>query len=145
MLEDVRSVFLKVSNHRDDQSVPENETVSWRFRISGNLYAMHLNLHREARILVDQLERVLDDGEHRTIMEEGKQLKMRMPDTDSFRLRIEAMRAHLDSYDLKNVRRLPGDRVEVPLSTARNMHTTTLLTTSFILLWTARITSRPVI
>ena len=93
---------------------------------------MHLNLHREARILVDQLERVLDDGEHRTIIEEGQQLKMRMPDTDSFRLRIEAMRAHLDSYDPHHVFRLPGDRVDVPLHTARNMHTTTLLTTSFV-------------
>ena len=132
MLEDVRAVFLKVSNQQDGQSPSSLAPERYRFRISGNLYAMHLNLHRETRALIDQLERVLDDGEHRTLIEEGRVLKMRMPDTDSFRLRIEAMRAHLDSYDLRDIKRLPNDRVEVPMTTARNMHTTTLLTTSFV-------------
>ncbi len=132
MLEDVRSVFLKVSNQRDDESSSGLAPERYRFRISGVLYAHQINLYREARELVDQLERVLDDGEHRTLIEEGKILKMRMPDTDSFRLRIEAMRAQLDSYDPRDVKRLPGDMVEVPMNTARNMHTTTLMTASLV-------------
>jgi|GEM_PF-1871865 len=130
MLEDVRKVFLRVANHKDGAAIPDCDNM--RFRISGTLYGTMLNLHREARIMVDQLERVLDDGEHRLMIEEGQILKMRMPDTDSFRLRIEAMRAHLDSYDLNRVVRLPGDRYDIPVHTARNMHTTALLTTSFV-------------
>ena len=130
MLEDVRKIFLRVANNRDGVAVPDCDNM--RFRISGTLYGTMLNLHREARIMVDQLERVLNDGEHRLMIEEGQALKMRMPDTDSFRLRIEAMRAHLDSYDLNHVVRLSDDRYDIPVHTARNLHTTALLTTSFV-------------
>lgn len=130
MLEDVRSVFLLVSNHREGTSVPDYSNM--HFLVSGSLYAMHAHLYRESRTMIDQLERVLNDGEHRQVIEEGRTLRMRMPDTESFRLRIEAFRAHLDSYDPRQVVRLPGDRVQIPLSTARNMHTTNLLATSFV-------------
>lgn len=130
MLEDVRSVFLLVSNHRDGMSVPDYSNM--HFLVSGSLHAMHVNLYRESRIMVDQLERVLNDGEHRQVIEEGRLLRMRMPDTESFRLRIEAFRAHLDSYDPRQVTRISGDRVQIPLHVARNMHTTNLLATSFV-------------
>ncbi|QQG36100.1 MAG: hypothetical protein HYS17_11515 [Micavibrio aeruginosavorus] len=130
MLEDVRSVFLRVANHRDGMTVPDYSNM--HFLISGSLHAMHVNLYRESRIMIDQLERVLNDGEHRQVIEEGRTLRMRMPDTESFRLRIEAFRAHLDSYDPRQVTRLPDGRVQIPLRIARSTHTTNLLATSFV-------------
>lgn len=130
MLDDVRKVFLGVANNKAGASVPDCDNM--RFRVSGALYGTMVNLHREARVMADQLENVLDDGEHRLMIEEGQQLKMRMPDTDSFRLRIESLRAHLNSYDLNGIIRHADDRYEIPVNTARNMHTTALLTASFV-------------
>ncbi|MFN3826852.1 MAG: hypothetical protein ACK4NR_04425 [Micavibrio sp.] len=131
MFEDVRAVFSRVANDRKGICAPIHERSA--FLISHKLYALQLHLHKEARIMIDQFENVLDDGEHRLVIDEGRQMKMRMPDTDSFRMRIDAMRAHLDSYEPDDVRINTKEcTVLVPVTTARAMHATALQTMSFV-------------
>lgn len=130
MFEDVRAVFTRVANNQKGLCAPIHEHSC--FLISDTLYAMHLHLHKEARAMIDQFERVLDDGEHRLVIDEGRQLKMRMPDTESFYMRVDAIRAHLDSYDPDHVRRNEDRTVLVPIPTARAMHATALQSMSFV-------------
>ena len=130
MLRYVRDIFAEVANSRDNEDV--YPYTGLRFRMSDVLYNQHVHLYRQSRLMIDQLEQVLKDGEHRLVIEEGQQLKLRMPHIESFDYRIAALRGQLDSYDPRDVIRLPGGTVHVPINTARNMHATALHVTSFV-------------
>lgn len=128
MLEQVRQIFARsiVNDESKDKTSPKS------IIISGMLYNYHLNLYRDTHIMLNQQDKVLQDGEHRQMMLEGLQMKMRMPRTDLFKLRVAGLRAHLNTYDPRRVIHRPNDKVEVPIHIARAMNATMLLATAYV-------------
>ncbi len=129
MLREVRDIFAQIANTKDAEfakATPKNIVMS------GVLYNYHLNLYRDAHIMLNQQERVLRDGEHQQVIIDGLRKRLRMPRTDLFSLRMAGLRAHLNSYDPRDMKRLPGDKAAVPVSVARAMNATMLLTTAYV-------------
>lgn len=130
MLRQVSSIFARVANN--DEGMDGLGLLPKCIRMSGILYNLHMNLYRDSHIMLNQQERVLNDGEHCQVIIDGLRKKLRMPRTELFRLRVAALRAHLNSYDPRNVRHREGDIVEIPLPVARAMHATMLLSTQYV-------------
>lgn len=128
MLEQVRQIFANSVDNDKTQAPPRSKSIL----MSGMLYNCHVNLYRDIHIMLNQQEKVLNDGEHRQVILEGLRMKMRMPRTELFKLRLDGLRAHVNSYDPRHVKRRPHDRVEVPVNIARAMNATMLLATSYL-------------
>lgn len=128
MLEQVRQIFARsiANDGHKDKTNPKS------LIISGLLYNYHLNLYRDIHIMLNQQDKVLHDGEHRQVVLEGLQMKMRMPRTELFKLRVAALRAHMNTYDPRHVTHRPHDKVEVPIHIARAMNATMLLATAYV-------------
>lgn len=128
MLEQVRQIFARsiVNDEHRDKTNPKSLIVS------GLLYNYHLNLYRDIHIMLNQQDKVLHDGEHRQVVLEGLQMKMRMPHTELFKLRVAGLRAHMNAYDPRRVTYRPQDKVEVPIHIARAMNATMLLATAYV-------------
>lgn len=123
MLESVRDIFSKIANDR--AGVPSLSRPS-AVRVPLDLYFQLCAVYRDTVRLIDQLETVLEDGEHCLVIEEGKALGLKMPDTESFRYRLPAYRAQTRSYSPFEVTR-DGDSVYMPIHVARGLYTTALL------------------
>lgn len=129
MSDDLRRIFAKISNDAGDRYIVPISTV----RVSKRLHSLYTHLYRDTRNMIDRHEDVLNDGEHRTVIEEGRRLGLRMPDTESFRNKIAALRAQLESYDPWNVHPDRDEKkVQIPVATARDLHITALMATDFI-------------
>ena len=129
MLRQVRDIFAQIANTKDAElavATPKNIVMS------GMLYNYHLNLYRDSHIMLNQQERVLNDGEHCQVIIDGLRNRLRMPRTELFNLRVSALRAHLNSYNPRDIQRIAGDRVVVPVPVARAMNATMLLTTAYV-------------
>lgn len=128
MLDGVREVFTRLARHsKEDGRFGVVKTI----RMPESLYRKFLNIHDHARILVDSVQAILNDGEHQTIIEEGILLKYRMPDMAGFSIKIAAVRAQLDSYDPNNHIR-EGKDVVLPAYVARGLYVTALTGTAFV-------------
>lgn len=128
MLEQVRQIFAKSVDIDASTDNPRPKSIM----MSGTLYNAHLNLYRDIHVMLNQQDKVLNDGEHRQVIIEGLQKKMSMPRTELFKLRVAGLRAHMNSYDPRRVAHRPQDRVEVPVAMARAMNATMLLATSYM-------------
>ena len=128
MLEEVRQVFARsIANDESREKTHPKSLI-----ISGILYNYHLNLYRDIHIMLNQQDKVLHDGEHRQVVLEGVQMKMRMPRTELFKLRVAGLRAHMNTYNPRRVTHRPNDKVEVPIHIARAMNATMLLATAYV-------------
>ena len=128
MLEQVRQIFANSVDIDVSKDNPRPKSIL----MSGTLYNAHLNLYRDIHIMLNQQDKVLNDGEHRQVIVEGLQQNLRMPRTELFKLRVAGLRAHINTYDPRRVTRRPQDRVEVPVDIARAMNATMLLATSYM-------------
>lgn len=130
MLRQVSSIFARVANH--DANADGIGAPVMRIRMSSLLYNLHMNLYRDSHVMLDQQERVLNDGEHQQVIIDGMRRNLRMPRTELFRLRVSALKAHLNSYNPRDGMKRRKDMVEVPLHVARAMHATMLLSTQYV-------------
>lgn len=128
MLEQVRQIFANSVDIDLSQPGPRPKSIL----MSRTLYNSHLNLYRDIHIMLNQQDKVLNDGEHRQVILEGLQMKMRMPRTELFKLRVAGLRAHINTYDPRRVLHRPENRVEVPVAMARAMNATMLLATAYM-------------
>lgn len=128
MLRQVSSIFAQVVTNDDQKGKSSPKSII----MSAALYNHHLNLYRDIHIMLNQQDRVLHDGEHHQVIIEGRRQKMRMPRTEFFKLRVEGLRAHMNTYDPRMVVLRNDDKVEVPLSIARAMNVTMLQATAYV-------------
>lgn len=128
MLEQVRQIFARIVANDESKGSSTPKSII----MSGMLYNYHLNLYRDIHIMLNQQDKVLHDGEHRQVIAEGLRLRMAMPRTELFKLRVAGLRAHMNTYDPRKVTRRKGDKVEVPIHIARAMNATMLLATAYV-------------
>lgn len=127
-MEQVRKIFAQCVDVDLTQDFPRAKS----FTMSAALHELHLDLYRDVHIMLDQQDKVFKDGEHRQLIEEGLQMNMRMPHISVFKLRVDALRAHINTYNPFEAKTNDKGRVTVPVHVARGMNATLLLASCYV-------------
>lgn len=90
--------------------------------IDGALYTAYIEQYHQAQRLSLALQTVIDDGEHKLVMEEARHKGYNLPDEDAFRRELETYRNFLNSFNPYDVRMARDGRVRVPMRTARSLY-----------------------
>ena len=67
--------------------------------LTENLYKSHLLFFTYTKALVEKMEKVLDDPEHRLCMNEGRDLGFNLPSEEAFHKFIKIYNAHFHGFD----------------------------------------------
>ena len=90
--------------------------------ISRDLYDSYLGQYMHAQRLSLAMEGVMEDGEHRLVLEEARHIGYKLPDEAAFRRELATYREFLNSFNPYDVSATHDGRVRVPLRTARAFH-----------------------
>lgn len=109
----LRKVFGRESTGRPESWPGDSDIV-----ISRALYDKYLRLFDLSLALADALDNVLDDAEHRLVMEEAQELGYRLPDFEGFHAELSEYRKFLGEHDPKDATpTADGRRVRIPAET----------------------------
>jgi len=90
--------------------------------VEKDIYDKYIRLYHWTRALCDKLDAVIEDGEHRLGMEEGRQTGWNLPDPDFMKDDVTAMKKMLRSLDPFGVTHTQDGRVRVNVTLAVGMH-----------------------
>lgn len=90
--------------------------------ISEPLYALYINLYQASLAFAKALQNVLDDGEHRLVMQEASEIGYHLPDMDLFQDDLSAFTEFLKSFNPYDVELRGRGDIKIPYKTARNLH-----------------------
>ncbi len=90
--------------------------------ISESLYTLYLRLYQASSRFADALQTVIDDGEHRLVMEEAAQAGYALPDIQLFQDELTGFRNFLKEFDPYWFEIRNDGEIKLPYGTARNLH-----------------------
>lgn len=93
-----RAVFRNASYPLDMPEAGDGVPVAW-IKLPKDLFNIHCRFFLRSRALVDKLEHVLDNMEHRLYMEEGRILGYAMPEEDRYRHFIHQYKGRFATFN----------------------------------------------
>jgi hypothetical protein len=90
--------------------------------ISEPLYTLYLSLYQASSRFADALQNVIDDGEHRLVMEEASQAGYTLPDIQLFQDELTGFKGFLKEFDPYRFETRHNGEIRLPYATARNLH-----------------------
>lgn len=101
---------------------PDNQAVNAAIFVPHEVYERMLDVHRKALWLLQDIEAVLDDPEHKLITSEARNLGHKLPNLEMFNQELDVYRRAVRDVEITPVERRGEHYVKVPIETVRSLN-----------------------